>query len=101
MVSPRSLSSSSGPESASRSCRLRSEIMRVVVVMTRRGRNTRPEANQPRITDVQIMAARSMEAPTTNSPVSSPIECPTMARCTVVPGLLLVLVDSCPLPKAR
>ena len=47
MVSARSFSSSRGPASARRSCRLRSEICRVVAVIARSGRRTRPATSQP------------------------------------------------------
>ena len=47
MVSLRSLSSSGGPSDASRWWRLSSEICRVVAVIVRNGRRTRPATNQP------------------------------------------------------
>jgi len=47
-VSPSSLSSSSGPPRASRSCRLVAEISRAAAVMVRSGRSTRPATSQPR-----------------------------------------------------
>src|ERR1039457_6749201 len=59
-VSPSSLSSSLGPCRASRWCRLSSEIWRVVAVMTRRGRSTRPAISQPSQTETATMMIRAM-----------------------------------------
>ena len=47
MVSARSFSSSPGPGTASRSCRLSAEIRRVAAVICRSGRSTRPATIQP------------------------------------------------------
>ena len=46
-VSPSSLSSSSGPSRARRSCRLVEEILRAVRVMVRMGRSILPATSQP------------------------------------------------------
>ena len=55
MVSARSFSSSRGPASARRSFRLRSEICRVVAVIARSGRRTRPAISQPRAIETTVM----------------------------------------------
>ena len=55
MVSARSFSSSRGPESASRSFRLRSEICRAVAVIVRSGRRTRPATSQPSTIETTVM----------------------------------------------
>ena len=51
MVSPSRLSSSSGPATASRSCRFCSLMRWVAAVMVRSGRSTRPAASQPKAMD--------------------------------------------------
>ncbi len=51
MVSPSRLSSSSGPATASRSCRFCSLMRCVAAVMVRIGRSTRPAASQPKAMD--------------------------------------------------
>ena len=60
MVSPRSFSSSRGPASARRSCRLRSEICRVAAVIARSGRRTRPATSQPSAIETAVMIASAI-----------------------------------------
>ena len=55
MVSPRSFSSSPGPGTASRWCRLSSEIARAAAVISRSGRSTRPATSQPSATEAMAM----------------------------------------------
>jgi hypothetical protein len=57
MVSARSFSSSSGPATASRWCRFSSEICRVVAVIVRSGRSTRPAISQPSAMETASMTA--------------------------------------------
>ena len=57
-VSASSLSSSLPPVSASRSPRCCSDARRAVSVITRTGRSTRPDMNQPRPPDATVMTAR-------------------------------------------
>ena len=59
IVSPSSFSSSSGPTSASRSCRFSSEICRVAALIVRSGRRTRPAISQPNPTETTNMMART------------------------------------------
>ena len=60
MVSPSSLSSSFGPCTASRSCRLSSEIRWAAAVISRTGRSARPATSQPSTTDITVMMARAI-----------------------------------------
>ena len=59
-MSARSFSSSRGPESARRSFRLRSEICRVVAVIVRSGRRTRPATSQPSAIETTVMIASAI-----------------------------------------
>ena len=49
-----------GPESARRSCRLRSEICRVLAVIARSGRRTRPATSQPSAIETTVMIASAI-----------------------------------------
>ncbi len=60
MVSARSFSSSRGPEMARRSCRLCSEICRVLAVIDRSGRRTRPATSQPSAIETTVMIASAI-----------------------------------------
>ena len=62
-VSPSSRSSSLGPSSARRSCRLEAESSRAAVVITCSGRSTRPASNHPSAIDATAMSARRDERP--------------------------------------
>ncbi len=55
-VSPSSFSSSSGPASARRWCRLLAEISLAVAVIVRSGRSTRPAISQPSAIDSATIA---------------------------------------------
>ena len=48
---------------ASRSCRLSAEIRRVVAVITRSGRSTRPATTQPAATDTTTMTPSAIAEP--------------------------------------
>ena len=61
-VSASSLSSSSGPCRASRSCRLLAEIRRAAAVIVRNGRSTCPAMTQPIAAAATAMTARAMAA---------------------------------------
>jgi hypothetical protein len=56
-VSARSFSSSPGPASAIRSCRLDSDSRRAVAVMRCSGRSSRPDSHQPASTDTSVSTA--------------------------------------------
>ena len=60
IVSASSRRSSSGPSSASRSCRFVAEILRAAAVIRRSGRSARPAANQPSATDTTAMIPSAM-----------------------------------------
>ena len=67
MVSARSFSSSPGPATASRSCRLSAEIRRVATVIRRSGRSTRPATIQPTTSDTTVMMPSAIADPTSRS----------------------------------
>ena len=60
MVSPSSFSSSSGPCTASRSCRLSSEIRWAAAVIWRTGLSARPATSQPSPTEITVMIASAI-----------------------------------------
>ena len=76
MVSARSFISSSGPDTASRSCSLSSEIRWVAAVICRSGRSARPATPQPSATDATVMTP----SPTTD-PISRSWEMPEVWLC--------------------
>ena len=63
MVSARSFTSSAGPGTASRSCRLSAEIRRVAAVIVRSGRSTRPATRRPSTSDSTAMTASATAEP--------------------------------------
>ncbi len=67
MVSPNSLSSSCGPQTASRSLRLNSEMRWAVSVISRTGRMARPATSQPKAKDSSVMTASAIREATINS----------------------------------
>ena len=52
-----------GPSTASRSCRLSAEIRRVLAVITRSGRSTRPATTQPAATDTTAITPSAIAEP--------------------------------------
>ncbi len=62
-VSPSSRSSSLGPSSARRSCRLEADSSRAVVVIACSGRSTRPASNHPSAIEATTMIARAKAEP--------------------------------------
>ncbi len=63
IVSARSFTSSAGPGTASRACRLSAEIRRVAVVIRRSGLSTRCAVNQPSTTETTAMMASAATEP--------------------------------------
>ena len=70
IVSDRSLSSSRGPPTASRACRLSAEIRRVAAVIDRSGRSTRPATPQPRPSETAVMTTSAIADPVTSRRIS-------------------------------
>jgi hypothetical protein len=75
------LSSSPGPRTASRWCRLSSEIARVAAVICRSGRSTLPAISQPSATDATAMTVSAM-ADTTSRWFSMAASWRTTWACT-------------------
>jgi hypothetical protein len=70
MVSASSRSSSGGPPTPSRACRLSPEIERVCAVMVRSGASTRPATSQPRPADSSAISASATTASITTDAIA-------------------------------